>query len=139
MANLPYQVQAANDLLEGKSLDNALADKAADLLLSQKPRLFPKTATNSQLPVSGSACLEPAHSLNPPQNIADYESIRPVQTSSHQIDVRPRTRAGDSDPSAGSGRTVLSLLVQLQLTETGPDDHPVGPERCNSSRSCFES
>src|SRR5262249_48472899 len=35
VANVPYQVQAANDLLEGKSLDNALADKAADLLLEK--------------------------------------------------------------------------------------------------------
>jgi hypothetical protein len=25
------------------------------------------------------------------------------------------------------------------LTETGPDDRPVGPQICNSPRSCFES
>jgi len=25
------------------------------------------------------------------------------------------------------------------LTETGPDDQPVGPQRCTSSRSCFKS
>ncbi len=24
------------------------------------------------------------------------------------------------------------------LTETGPDDGPVSPDRCQSSRSCFE-
>lgn len=24
------------------------------------------------------------------------------------------------------------------LTETGPDDQAAGPERCNSSRPCFE-
>lgn len=24
------------------------------------------------------------------------------------------------------------------LTETGPDDRPVGPDRCRQSRSCFE-
>ncbi len=24
------------------------------------------------------------------------------------------------------------------LTETGPDDQVVGPDRCNPSRSCFE-
>ncbi len=24
------------------------------------------------------------------------------------------------------------------LTETGPDDRPVGPDVCNSSRPCFE-
>jgi hypothetical protein len=24
------------------------------------------------------------------------------------------------------------------LTETGPDDRPVGPEACTASRACFE-
>ena len=24
------------------------------------------------------------------------------------------------------------------VTETGPDDHPVGPQRCRPSRQCFE-
>ena len=26
----------------------------------------------------------------------------------------------------------------LSLTETGPDERPVGPEACNPSRPCFE-
>ena len=24
------------------------------------------------------------------------------------------------------------------MSETGPDDHPVGPQRCQQSRQCFE-
>jgi hypothetical protein len=24
------------------------------------------------------------------------------------------------------------------VTETGPDDHPVGPQRCQPSRQCYE-
>jgi xanthine dehydrogenase YagS FAD-binding subunit len=35
VANVPYQVQAANQLLEGKSLDDALANKVADTLLEK--------------------------------------------------------------------------------------------------------
>jgi xanthine dehydrogenase YagS FAD-binding subunit len=34
VANVPYQVQAANALLEGKQLDEALAAKAADMILA---------------------------------------------------------------------------------------------------------
>jgi CO/xanthine dehydrogenase FAD-binding subunit len=32
---VPYQVQAANDFLEGKTVDEATASKAADLLLEK--------------------------------------------------------------------------------------------------------
>jgi xanthine dehydrogenase YagS FAD-binding subunit len=35
VSNVPYQVQAANDFLEGKTLDDATAAKAADLLLEK--------------------------------------------------------------------------------------------------------
>jgi xanthine dehydrogenase YagS FAD-binding subunit len=35
VSNVPYQAQAANDLLEGKVLDDALAAKAADLILEK--------------------------------------------------------------------------------------------------------
>jgi xanthine dehydrogenase YagS FAD-binding subunit len=35
VANVPYQVKAANELLDGKVLDDALANKAADLLLEK--------------------------------------------------------------------------------------------------------
>lgn len=35
VSNVPYQVQAANDWLEGKSLDEALAVRAADLILEK--------------------------------------------------------------------------------------------------------
>jgi xanthine dehydrogenase YagS FAD-binding subunit len=35
VANVPYQAQAANDFLEGKVLDDAVADKAADLILEK--------------------------------------------------------------------------------------------------------
>jgi len=35
VANVPYQAQAANDFLEGKVLDEALAAKAADLILEK--------------------------------------------------------------------------------------------------------
>jgi xanthine dehydrogenase YagS FAD-binding subunit len=35
VANVPYQVQAANELLEGKALDDALANKVADALLEK--------------------------------------------------------------------------------------------------------
>ena len=35
VANVPYQVKAANELLDGKALDDALANKAADLLLEK--------------------------------------------------------------------------------------------------------
>ena len=33
ISNVPHQVPAANELLEGKKPDSALADKAADILL----------------------------------------------------------------------------------------------------------
>jgi xanthine dehydrogenase YagS FAD-binding subunit len=33
VANVPYQVQAANQFLEGKSVDESTANKAADLIL----------------------------------------------------------------------------------------------------------
>ncbi len=39
IANVPYQVEAANRFLEGKALDESSADKAADILL-EKPHLF---------------------------------------------------------------------------------------------------
>jgi len=39
IGNVPYQVKAANELLDGKTLDNGLADKAADLLL-EKAHVF---------------------------------------------------------------------------------------------------
>jgi xanthine dehydrogenase YagS FAD-binding subunit len=35
ISNVPHQVQAANEFLEGKDLDNALATKAADLILEK--------------------------------------------------------------------------------------------------------
>ena len=35
VANVPYQVKAANELLDGKALDDALANKAADILLEK--------------------------------------------------------------------------------------------------------
>jgi xanthine dehydrogenase YagS FAD-binding subunit len=35
VSNVPYQVQAANDFLEGKTVDDATAAKAADLLLEK--------------------------------------------------------------------------------------------------------
>jgi xanthine dehydrogenase YagS FAD-binding subunit len=35
IANVPHQVKAADDLFEGKQLDAALADKAADLILAK--------------------------------------------------------------------------------------------------------
>lgn len=35
VSNVPYQVQAANDFLEGKTLDDATAAKAADLILEK--------------------------------------------------------------------------------------------------------
>jgi len=39
IANVPYQVEAANKFLEGKELGESTADKAADILL-EKPHLF---------------------------------------------------------------------------------------------------
>ncbi len=39
VANVPYQVEAANRFLEGKALDESAADQAADLLLD-KPHIF---------------------------------------------------------------------------------------------------
>lgn len=39
LSNVPYQVQAANELLEGKALDAALADQAANLLLEKAEAL----------------------------------------------------------------------------------------------------
>ena len=39
IANVPYQVEAANKFLEGKDLDESTADKAADILL-EKPHIF---------------------------------------------------------------------------------------------------
>jgi xanthine dehydrogenase YagS FAD-binding subunit len=35
VSNVPYQVDAANQFLEGKDLDDATADKAADLILEK--------------------------------------------------------------------------------------------------------
>ena len=35
VSNIPWHVQAANDLLEGKTLDEALANKAADMILEK--------------------------------------------------------------------------------------------------------
>ncbi len=35
VANVPYQVQAANDLMEGKVLDDQLADQVADVILKK--------------------------------------------------------------------------------------------------------
>src|SRR5262249_2126307 len=39
IANVPYQVEAANRFLEGRALDEGAADKAADILL-EKPHIF---------------------------------------------------------------------------------------------------
>ncbi len=39
VANVPHQVQAANELLEGKPLDDDLANKAADLILEKAQAL----------------------------------------------------------------------------------------------------
>ncbi len=39
VANVPYQVQAANELLEGKALDEDLANRAADVLLEKAQAL----------------------------------------------------------------------------------------------------
>ena len=39
IANVPYQVEAANRSLEGKVLDESSADQAADILL-EKPHIF---------------------------------------------------------------------------------------------------
>ena len=38
--------------------------------------------------------------------------------------------AGQHDPA--------HAWCNCTLTETGPDDRPVGSERCTSARSCFE-
>ena len=35
VGNVPYQVQAANELLEGRDLDDALAGKVASLILEK--------------------------------------------------------------------------------------------------------
>ncbi len=39
VANVPYQVRAANEFLEGKTLDDSVANKAADLLLQNAQAL----------------------------------------------------------------------------------------------------
>jgi xanthine dehydrogenase YagS FAD-binding subunit len=39
VANVPYQVQAANDLLEGKVLDDSLGNKVADMILEKAQAL----------------------------------------------------------------------------------------------------
>jgi xanthine dehydrogenase YagS FAD-binding subunit len=35
VSNVPHQVEAANKLLEGKTVDDALANKAADVILQE--------------------------------------------------------------------------------------------------------
>jgi xanthine dehydrogenase YagS FAD-binding subunit len=49
VANIPYQVQAANDLMEGQMLDEKLADKAADVLLAKAQ---PHSGNAYKLPIA---------------------------------------------------------------------------------------
>jgi xanthine dehydrogenase YagS FAD-binding subunit len=49
VANVPYQVQAANELLEGKPLDAALADRAASLLLE---KATPHSGNGYKIPIA---------------------------------------------------------------------------------------
>lgn len=49
VANVPYQVKAANDLLEGKTLDDSLANKVADVLLENAQT---HTETGYKIPIA---------------------------------------------------------------------------------------
>ena len=49
VANVPYQVKAANDLLEGKTFDDALANKVADVLLENAQT---HTETGYKIPIA---------------------------------------------------------------------------------------
>jgi hypothetical protein len=40
-------------------------------------------------------------------------------------------------PEAQANRSA-HYWCNCTVTETGPDDRPVGPQRCHSARQCFE-
>jgi xanthine dehydrogenase YagS FAD-binding subunit len=48
IANVPYQVEAANQFLEGKGLEESTADRAAEILL-EKPHIFSDNAYKLQI------------------------------------------------------------------------------------------
>ena len=85
VSNVPYQVKAANDFLEGKTLDDATAAKAADLILE---KAHVQAHNGYKVPIVRALVKRMrSHNLSP-----DYEPEF-LQTPSHEKNVYSGARA----------------------------------------------